>query len=99
LGSLRHQLISAKAPNTILAMERNPSKAMSTATCMMCFFAFGALSAATASKIRIKPMIPGIKAVQLLPNSSASPASGALRTFSQLLDVKVTGPSEPPTLL
>ena len=80
-------------------MEMKPNKAMSTATCIMCFLALGALSAATANKIKIRPIIPGIKAVQLLPNSRDSPASGALRTFSQLFEVKVMGPSEPPALL
>ena len=80
-------------------MERKPSKAMSTATCMICFLALGALSAATAKRIKIKPIMPGIKAVQLLPNSRDCPASGASITFSQLFEVRVTGSSTPPILL
>ena len=68
---------------------------------MICLRALGKVSAPHASTISNMPKIPGIKAVQLFEKGSSSPGSrgGSISTFSQLLEVRDTGPGFPAAFL
>ena len=60
-------------------------KATKTATCMKCLCALGNLSAPKVSNINIIPKIPGINAVQLVPNSIFSFGFGLGQAMSHKL--------------